>query len=133
MAGTCPKSRNGTSWTKPGKGRVNMGRTAPGRTKLGRSGLIRALFDLRLPLRCCPTRAGPPPNPRQAGVAPPQRRPWLIGGWTALWRAELGRSGLILALLDSRSPLRQGERGPPAWGPAPNPRCCTASEAAWAN
>ena len=90
-----------------------MGRTAPGRTKLGRSGLIRALFNPRLPLRCCPTRPGPPPNPRQAGVAPRQRRPWLIGGWTAPWQVELGRSGLILALLDSRLSLRQGKRGPP--------------------
>ena len=62
------------------------------------------------------TRAGPPPNPRQAGVAPHQRWPWLIGGWTAPWRVELGRSGLILALLDSRLPLRQGERGPPPGG-----------------
>ena len=111
-----PKSNKGTSRTKPAKGRVNIGRTAPGGTKFGRSGYIRALFDPRLPLMWGerePTRTGPPPNPRQAGVTPRQRRPWLIGGWTAPWRAELDRSGLILALLDSRLPLRQGERGPP--------------------
>ena len=60
-----------------------------------------------------PNAPVPPPNPRQAGVAPRQRRPWLIGGWTAPWQVELGRSGLILALLDSRLPLRQGKREPP--------------------
>ena len=71
-------------------------------------------------------RARPAPNARQADVAPRQRplrlirswaarRPRLIWGWAAPGQAELGRSGLIGALFNSRSPLRRGERGLPDW------------------
>ena len=70
-------------------------------------------------------RVGPAPNARQADVAPRQRplrlirswaarRPRLVWGWAAPGQAELGRSRLIWALFNTKSPLRRGERGLPA-------------------
>ena len=58
------------------------------------------------PARVGPARAGPTLNPGQGGDESRQRQPRLIGGWTAPGRAELGRSGLIRALLDLRLSLR---------------------------
>ena len=60
--------------------------TAAGRAELGHLGLNRATSVSRLPLRRGgrgPAPAGPWPNPRHGGVAPRERQPGLIMGWTA--------------------------------------------------
>ena len=69
-----------------------------------------------------PPHAGPSPNPRHGGVAPCERRPGLIRGWTATGWAELGRSDFNRATSVSRLPLRLGGRGPACVGPSANPR-----------
>ena len=99
--------------------------TAPGRVELGHSGQIWAASVSRLPLRRGgrrPPPAGPWPNPRRGGDAPRERRPGLIGAWTAPGRTELGHPGQIGAASVSRLPLRRGGRRPPPAGPWPNPR-----------
>ena len=74
-------------------------------------------------------------NPGDKPAAPRQRQAGLLRVRTAAVWAELGRSGRIRGLFDSRSPLR-GEKGGPRLGTCAESkagRCCTASEVARAN
>ena len=88
--------------------------TATGWAELGHSGLTRALFDSRLPLRrreSGPAHWGLASNPSQGAVALRQRQLRLMRGRMAPGVPELGRSGLTRALFDLILPLRRRESG----------------------
>ena len=114
VAGTLVESRGGTSRTASEVAGLMHGWNATGQAELRRSGSIWGLFNSRLPLRWGerePARAGPALNPRHVGVAMHHRQPGLMLAGTAAGQAELGRSGIIWCLFDSRCPLRWRERG----------------------